>query len=92
LLVLAFSVFAVADGWTAFGQRAEGDRLLRMQRSPNWKGGHFVNPEPLANDLWGMLTGLVEASPATRPSASIPMERIDPKRFASAPASGLRVT
>ncbi len=92
LLVLAVSAFAVADGWQAFGHRAEGDRLARMQRSPNWKGGQFVNPEPLANDLWGMLTGLVDASPATSPSSSVPAEHIDPKRFASAPASGLRVT
>ena len=56
LLVLAI-VVALVDGCTAFGRRADGPRRERMQRSPQWNDGRFHNPQPLANDGWGALTG-----------------------------------
>lgn len=88
----AFVVGAVADGWSAFGHRAEGERLARMQRSPNFKDGVFVNREPLVNHLWPMLEGLLHVSPEASPSATVHAEAFDVKRLSTAPASGLRVT
>jgi hypothetical protein len=38
-LVPAFLGVVVVDGWRAFGHRAEGARLERMQRSPQWRDG-----------------------------------------------------
>ncbi|EYF00465.1 MBL fold metallo-hydrolase [Chondromyces apiculatus] len=91
LLVLGVTL-AVIDGWRAFGHRAEGERRARMERSPHWKDGRFVNPQPLSNDWWGSLTGAFRASPDVSPAAPLPAARIDPARFEAPPASGLRVT
>ena len=89
----AFALIAgVTMGWRAFGHRAEGARRERMERSPQWHDGHFENPQPLVNDGVRMLTGLFSASPHTSPEDAPPVEKIDPKRFATPPASGLRVT
>jgi L-ascorbate metabolism protein UlaG (beta-lactamase superfamily) len=92
------ALFAVAltvvllDGWRAFGKQAEGARLSRMERSPHFRDGSFVNPEPLWNDYWGMVTGLFGASSDGSPSAPLPVVPVGRERFAAPPASGLRVT
>lgn len=80
-----------AAGWRAFGRRADGARRARLERSPNWKDGHFVNPQPLRNDYWGMLRGLLRASPYTRPTAPVATAALDPRSFRTPPPTGLRV-
>jgi L-ascorbate metabolism protein UlaG (beta-lactamase superfamily) len=91
--LFAFAVLvATIDGWRAFGHRAEGARRERMENSPQWKDGHFENPQPLRNDNVRMLTGLFAASNHTSPDGAVPVVKVDPKVFASPPASGLRVT
>ena len=87
-----FLVVVIAQGWTAFGKRAEGARLLRMHRSPNYRDGQFVNPQPLFNDYWGMLQGMWHASDYVNPSAPVPVAKLSPSDFAVPPPSGLRVT
>ncbi len=90
-LVLAILV-VVVDGWRAFGHRAEGARRARMERSPQWKDGHFVNPQPLVNDVVGSLTGWLDASPNASPSEPLATQIVDPKTFETLPATGLRIT
>jgi len=63
-----------------------------MQRSPQWKDGHFVNPQPLVNDNVRMFTGLLDASRHTSPDGPLPTVTVDPARFKTPPPSGLRVT
>src|SRR5690349_1027430 len=98
LLLVAAGLFAVAlavfvvSGWRAFGKSATGERRARMERSPQWKGGSFENPQPLWNDVWGSMTGMMSASEHVRPSAPVPTEPVDPARFQTPPPSGLRVT
>src|SRR6476646_506341 len=84
--------FMTIDGWRAFGHRATGERRARMERSPQWKNGHFENPQPLWNDAWGAMTAMFHASPDASPKEPVPTETIDPARFATPPATGLRVT
>jgi L-ascorbate metabolism protein UlaG (beta-lactamase superfamily) len=92
-LVIIALVATAADAWTALGHRAEGSRRARMERSPQWKGGHFDNPQPLVNDLWGSMTAMLHASPDVGPGHYLlPMEAVDRQRFDTPPASGLRVT
>ena len=90
--VLLLGAAIVVDGWKAFGTAARGERLQRMQQSPQWKDGAFENPQPLVNDGWLMLKGLFNASPDASPKTPVPLEKVDPKLFETAPASGLRVT
>ena len=91
-LFVAVSIAAVVSGWRAFGHRPQGARLERIERSPQWQDGHFENPQPLVNDGVRMLTGLFAASPHTSPDDALPVEKIEPQRFRTPPASGLRVT
>jgi L-ascorbate metabolism protein UlaG (beta-lactamase superfamily) len=90
--VLLLIAGALIDGCTAFGGRASGPRLVRMQRSPQWHDGRFVNPQPLVNDWWGMVKGAVRASPHSRPATPPPTAAADRGRFQAPPASGLRAT
>jgi L-ascorbate metabolism protein UlaG (beta-lactamase superfamily) len=93
LVVLGLVLLAVVvDGWRAFGKRAGGARRARMERSPQWQSGHFVDPQPMHNDFWGALRGALHASPYTSPTAALPVVPVDPKELESPPPSGLRVT
>jgi L-ascorbate metabolism protein UlaG (beta-lactamase superfamily) len=91
LLVLAAGVVLVT-GCASFGRRAEGARLARMKRSPQWSEGKFRNPQPLANDGWKAFTGLFTASEHRSPGAAPPTVSGNRSRFDVPPASGLRVT
>jgi L-ascorbate metabolism protein UlaG (beta-lactamase superfamily) len=92
LALLVLIVLALVDGWTAFGHRATGARRARMERSPQWKNGHFENPEPLKNDVVGSVTGALASSPHGSPKDQVPVAAVDVKRFAEPPPRGLRVT
>lgn len=96
LAVVGLFALVVANGWTAFGARATGARLARLQASPEWRDGHVVNPQPLRNDLWRTLTGMwhrsPDVSPAVTPLGPPSIEVQDARVLATPPASGLRVT
>jgi len=91
IVVLGFTALIV-DGCTAFGHRPTGARRERMLRSPQWKDGHFENPQPLWNNTWGAMTSMFHASPYASPVEAVPTETIEAARFATPPATGLRVT
>lgn len=90
LAVVAVVMTALA--WKAFGQRATGERRARMERSPQWRSGRFVNPQPLVNDTWGSLVGAFHTSAVASPLAPLPAVAVDPKQLAVPPSSGLRIT
>ena len=95
LLFAAFSLFslvALVQGWTAFGKHAVGARLRRMQHSPHYRDGHFVNPQPLYNDYGGMLSGMWHKSDHVNPDRPVDVASLSPHAFDAPPASGLRVT
>jgi L-ascorbate metabolism protein UlaG (beta-lactamase superfamily) len=91
-LLALLSTVAAIDGCTSFGSRAEGPRLARMERSPQWREGQFHNPQPLRNHGWKMIKGLANASSYGSPQQPMPTVAVDRKRLETAPASGLRVT
>src|SRR5688572_67970 len=86
--LLAAVGFALVAGCAAFGGRASGERRARMERSPQWSDGHFENPQPLTNHLGLMVKGMFDVSDDVAPRAPVPTARVDPARFATAPASG----
>src|SRR5690349_1365258 len=92
LAFLGLIVAALIDGWTGFGKLATGERRARMERSPQWHGGYFENPQPLWNDFWGMMTGAFHTSAHVAPEGAIPTVPLSPQLLATPPASGLRVT
>ena len=92
LALVGLTGFAIVDGWEAFGKAPEGERAARMQVSPQYADGGFENPQPLYNDVWGMVKLIFDTSPDSTPLQTIPTVAGDADRFATPPASGLRVT
>jgi L-ascorbate metabolism protein UlaG (beta-lactamase superfamily) len=90
--LLLLILVAVVDGWKSFGRSADGPRRARMEQSSQWGDGHFNNPQPLWNDNWKMVTGLFDVSPHATPSKPPATVQVEPGRFATPPASGLRIT
>jgi len=82
----------IIDGWYAFGRSAEGERVKRMEASPQWAEGAFGNPQPIRNDTWLMITEMIEMSPYGSPTEPLPVVEVDPRMFDEAPPTGLRVT
>lgn len=87
-----FATLLLVQGWQAFGQKASGARLLRMQRSPQFHDGHFVNPQPIVNDYWGLFYSMTHGSEHARPEQPVPVAKLSPDAFSKPPSSGLRVT
>jgi len=86
------AVAGVIANWAALGGRARGARLRRMQKSPEWRGSHFENPQPIVNDNWAAIVSLFRPDPNVSPHSSPGVVTVEPARFASPPPSGLRVT
>ncbi len=80
------------SGWRAYGKRPAGARLARMQSSPNWKGGRFVNPEPMENDLVGAVLGVIHKSPYTSPDGPVATHAVTERNFRIDPVTWLGVT
>ena len=87
--VTGIAIASLIANWAALGGRAKGARLRRMQKSPEWQGSHFENPQPIVNDTWAAIVSLF---PNVTPHAPPRFVAVEPARFASLPPSGLRVT
>jgi L-ascorbate metabolism protein UlaG (beta-lactamase superfamily) len=104
VLYLVFAVFAVgivvliaSTGWLdAMGAAPKGERLARMQRSPNYRDGAFQNPEPTDMGLKGgvgkMLRHWLFGREQRVPPGPMPIVAITRANFVQPPASGLRAT
>jgi L-ascorbate metabolism protein UlaG (beta-lactamase superfamily) len=92
IFFLLFVAFCICDGWRAFGHRATGARRARMEHSPQWGSGHFVNPQPIVNLVGQTFVSIFRASHFISPEREPLTESVDPARFATPPPSGLRLT
>ena len=63
-----------------------------MEGSPEWRQDHFVNPQPIVNHLREMLSGLFHPSPFTSPQGPVRVASGGGARFATPPATGVRVS
>lgn len=88
VLLLGLTAFA----WRDLGHRAGGQRRARMEASPQWRDGRFVNPQPLRNDMVQSLVDSFGASPYVSPASLPPTVRPGALARRTPPASGLRVT
>ena len=94
LAALAATAFYVLS-LPPFGARASGERLARVQASPEFRDGHFVNANPetptdLATTL-GYFKDQFAGNEVRVPPVPIPIVTVDPAALAAPPASaGLR--
>ncbi len=91
-LAVVLGAVLVADAWVSLGKAPAGERHARMEASPQWSGGGFVNATPMWNDIWGSLTAWGDMSPHADAEGPIPVMSGDRSRFATPPTSGLRLT
>ena len=77
-------------------QSGDESRTARLQKSPQWHGDHFENPQPLWVDTRGAYTRMIfgQATPLSAPEGPLP--GVDAATASAAlaapPSSGLRVT
>jgi L-ascorbate metabolism protein UlaG (beta-lactamase superfamily) len=81
----------------SFGQRAQGERLERMQASPRWNGQGFRNVFPIAPGLRDKTVAMPSVKDfllgGERRTPGAPLPSIDPREvWSRKPGSGLRAT
>ena len=97
-LLLVFLVAVIAStGWfDALGADATGERLARIQRSPNFRDGSFQNPVATSlvapSGYWAMLRKWLGGHEVRVPPGPLPVVALTRASFAQPPASGLRAT
>jgi L-ascorbate metabolism protein UlaG (beta-lactamase superfamily) len=97
VVVLTLTVLVASTGWfDALGAGATGERLARIQRSPNYRNGSFQNPEPtdmgLRGGMWDMLKRWFAGGEQRVPPGPLPIVTLTRADFDKPPASGLRAT
>ncbi|GAA2611485.1 MBL fold metallo-hydrolase [Dactylosporangium fulvum] len=75
-----------------FGASASGDRLARMEQSPQWHDGEFSNPQPPWVSLRDGVTGSFGSSDTSSPNHPLKVPATDTRLFDDPPATGLRTT
>lgn len=85
------TAIGVAVAWEAMGTGPTGVRAERMAASGQWREGVFVNPQPLWNDVIGMIPAWTEMSPHAEAEGPLPVATDTAARLAEAPGP-LRVT
>ena len=88
----AFTSFA-----PQFGAAAKGDRLLRMQKSANFKNGIFQNLEltPMSgpeSSALGTMGEFMKKHEGRVPKSEIPFQKINPQNIGNAAKNDLKVT
>lgn len=93
LLVFIGVGVIMIDTWSALGKRPGGERLVRIQNSPQYAGSKFANPLPPQNpDFFHVLRRwFFEETPDKEPAIPIPVNQIEPAFFEDFPAD-LRIT
>jgi L-ascorbate metabolism protein UlaG (beta-lactamase superfamily) len=80
----------------AFGAKPTGERLARIQRSPQYRDGKFRNPVETRKVPPGTMREMLRRQFMGKeqrvPPRAIPVAPLAPATIAQAPASGLRVT
>jgi len=92
LALAAGASAAGGEGWRALGTRAEGPRKARLEQSPRWQGGSFVNPQQVKSDMWRSIIGMAQRSADVEPEGALPVDGGLAERLRLPPATGLRVS
>ncbi len=87
---------ASTDWLETLGASPEGERLARIQRSPNYRHGAFQNPDTTSlateGSTWQMLRRWIGGKEPRVPPGPVPVVAITRASFEKPPASGLRAT
>jgi L-ascorbate metabolism protein UlaG (beta-lactamase superfamily) len=83
----------VVQAWPALGTKPSDARLQRIEKSPQYRGGKFVDTIPRIDpDIAAASLRWFKGVENSQPSAPLPVLLRRTADFAGAPSSGLRVT
>jgi L-ascorbate metabolism protein UlaG (beta-lactamase superfamily) len=94
-LLVVVVLLGSTEWLTSLGGRAEGDRLARMERSPEWKDGTFKNSEARRGprtSMREMLRRQLFGKERRAPAGPVPVVARASRDYATPPAAGLRAT
>lgn len=92
-LALLLIAIGLLDAWAALGTLPSGERLERIERSPQYRTGRFVDTLPRVDpDLMAAMSRWVRGAPHTQPRSPLPLAPRQTSDFDATPRSGLRVT
>ena len=93
--VIVGLVLAWATDWGAsLGGRIKGDRLARINASPNFADGQAQNPVPTSlsmdGDTWGTTVEWIRGAKRRKPRAPVPVVKTDGQVLATPRQNGVR--
>lgn len=84
---------AVAQAWPALGTKPTGSRLGRIEKSPQYRGGKFVDTIPrIEPDVLAASLRWFKGVEYSQPTSPLPVLLRQTAEFLVPPSSGLRVT
>jgi L-ascorbate metabolism protein UlaG (beta-lactamase superfamily) len=97
VVVVTIVVLVGSTGWLdALGAAPAGERLARIQRSPNYRDGAFRNPDATSlgtpGGTWKMIRQWLGGHEQRVPPGPMPIVTLTRSDFDRPPASGLRAT
>src|SRR5688572_22915944 len=96
VFLIAVVLIASTDWLDALGAAPKGERLARIQRSPNYRDGAFQNPSATSlgspGSTWKTIKQWLGGHEQRVPPGPIPIVSLTKTDFARPPASGLRAT
>src|SRR5688572_28109144 len=97
ILLVIVVVLIGSTGWLdALGAAPKGERLARIQRSPNFRDGAFQNPDATSlgtpGSGWKSIRQWLFGGEQRVPPGPMPIVTLSRADFATPPASGLRAT
>src|SRR5688572_9436738 len=86
-------VIGLADAWADLGTKPAAARLERMAKSPQYRGGKFVDTIPRVEpDIWAATKRWMVGTPQSQPSSPPPIVPRTTRDFDAPSPSGLRIT
>jgi L-ascorbate metabolism protein UlaG (beta-lactamase superfamily) len=97
VVLLLTGLFMSSNHWLpTLGAPPAGERLLRVEQSPNYRNGSFQNPVPshkmLPGSLWQTFRLQIARGEEREPPRPLPVMQLAPGAFDTPPVSGLRAT
>lgn len=94
LVLLGTSICLLLSSCVATGQMSSGKRLQRIEQSPNWKDGRFVNPLPRVEEgIWeAAWKFFFDKSDYSTPKEPVGIVKRHSTEFESTPVDNLLIT
>jgi len=93
--VVGLILFWSTDWGANLGGKIDGDRLARIEGSPNFEGGRARNKLPtdlsMDGDIWKSTVEWVRGAKERKPPAAVPVVKPDREALATARSSGVRL-